>query len=79
MPSATDPTAPDFTLDAWQSEQLAARRRDEDQRRRDAAWREEKATRRKLKDGSELGPRFVSVPVDDRSPGEPLFRLVRQD
>ncbi len=75
----TDPRSPDFDLASWEARLLADRRaRAEAQRRRDREWRQELATRHGLKGGPSTAPSYVSVPVPDPLPGEPLFRLVRQ-
>lgn len=73
-----DPNDPAFDLAAWEAAAREERRRlDEEQSRRDAAWREEFRTRRREKNGPGLAPSFVSVPVPDPEPGAPRFVLVR--
>ena len=75
----SDPNDPNFSLASWEAARLAERmRRDEAQRRRDAAWREERRTRRRHKDGSPLGASYVVVPVPDPAPGAPRSVPVRQ-
>lgn len=75
-----DPTDPAFDLAAWGEDgRRERRRRDEEQRRRDTEWREELRTRRRFKNGNELLPRYVLLPVPGAGPGAPRFVLVRQD
>lgn len=73
-----DPNDPAFDLPTWETGQAAARRLlAEEQRRRDAAWREEFRTRRRQKSGPGLAPSYVSVPIPDPAPGAPLSAMVR--
>ena len=75
-----DPDAEGFGLEAWERERLAAARQARaEESARDLAWQEEFRTRRKHKDGAPLGASFVAVPRVDPQPGEPRFRLIKQD
>ena len=73
-----DPRDPTFTLDGWEEEQQRqARLRAEEQRRRDQEWREDARTRDRFREG--LAPRYVSIPIPNPAPGEPVSKMVRQD
>ena len=75
--TSTDPRDTDFDLGLWgEARQQEARRRVEEQRRRDAAWREDERTRDRFRDS--LAPSYVAVPIPDAQPGEPRFVMVRQ-
>ncbi len=79
MPS-NDPRDQGFDLRRWEEDQRQERRRRAAAKlERDRAWRQELATRLREKDGAELGPSYVSVPVPNPAPGAPRFVLVRQD
>ena len=74
-----DPNDPTFDLGAWEASRRRERdRRDEEQRRRDAAWEEDARTRRSFKDGPSTAPSYVVVPVPDPAPGAPRSVPVRQ-
>ncbi len=78
--ATNDPTNPGFRLSDWEAGLVQERRRrDAAKLERDQAWRQEARTRTKPKDGAELGPSFVAVPLPNPAPGEPRFVLVRQD
>ena len=73
-----DPRDLDFRLADWEAEgRRERRRREEEQGRRNEAWREDERTRDRFREG--LAPRYVSIPIPNPAPGEPVSKMVRQD
>lgn len=75
-----DPTGEGFDLATWEADRAKerdARRRG--QGARDIAWREDGRTRRREKGGPSLAPSYVSVPVPDPAPREPVCAMVQQN